>query len=75
MHSDIVFTLQFDDLSANSLSNNKLAQGWKLLHVGQQINEDGYTYTCYVVGATKELYDAYLKQEKETDQFFEKFRR
>ena len=62
MCNDIVFTLQFDDFSANPRSNEMINKGWRLLHVGQQIREDGYTYTCYVVGATKDLYDAYLKE-------------
>lgn len=75
MYNDIVFTLQFDDFSANSRSNEMITKGWKLLHVGQQIGEDGYTYTCYVVGATQELYDAYLKEEEETEQFFDSFKR
>jgi len=62
MYNDIVFTLQFDVFGANSQANEKVAQGWKLLHVGSQINEDGHTYTCYVVGATKDVYDVYLKE-------------
>lgn len=75
MYNDIVYTLQFDDLYANSHANEKISKGWKLLHVGQQIGDDGHTYTCYVVGATQELYDVYLKENEETDQFFEKIKR
>ena len=62
MYNDIVFTVQLDDFSANSRSNGMIAEGWRLLHIGQQTGEDGHQYTCYVVGATKDLYDAYLKE-------------
>lgn len=70
MYNDIVFTLQLDDFSANSRCNEMISKGWKLLHVGQQIGEDGHTYTCYVVGATQKLYDAYLKEEEAIEEFY-----
>ncbi|BAR82944.1 hypothetical protein ACTFRD_30435 [Bacillus cereus group sp. MYBK249-1] len=69
---DIVFTLEFDDDSANSRANNYLEKGWTLLHVGTKVidlyNEQTYYNTAYVVGANQEQYDAY-KKELEEDKF------
>ena len=49
--NDIVFTLEFSDLDANAHANEKLAEGWKLLHVGTintaDVDENGnpFLYT------------------------------
>lgn len=69
---DIVFTLEFDDDSANSRANDYLEKGWILLHVGTKVidlyNEQAYYNTAYVVGANQDQYDAY-KKELEEDKF------
>ncbi|MDT2830879.1 hypothetical protein P7H62_06235 [Vagococcus carniphilus] len=67
-YSKIVFTLEFDDDSANERANEFLTKGWLLISVGPKlvdiINETDQAYynTSYVVGATKEQYDAYQKE-------------
>ncbi|MDT2743973.1 hypothetical protein [Enterococcus asini] len=66
--SNIVFTLEFDDDGANSSANECLAKGWSLLSVGPKLigtlpNGQAYYNTAYVVGATKEQYEAYLKDQ------------
>ena len=81
--SNIVFTLEFDDDGANSRANDFLSKGWKLISVGTKLidildNNQAYYNTSYVVGATKEQYDDYLKDysnnsknlETEIEKFF-----
>ena len=52
--NDIVFTLEFSDLNANAQANEKLAEGWKLLHVGTintadvDENENPFLYTILI---------------------------
>lgn len=70
--NDIVFTLEFDDDSANSRANDYLSQGWKLLHVGQKLidileNEQVYYNTAYVVGANQAQYDKYKEEQKKSN--------
>lgn len=60
----IYYTLEFDDNAANEHANDLLSQGWTLLHVGSKFidkmpNGQAYYNTAYVVGATKEQYEAY----------------
>lgn len=67
---DIVFTLQFDDTSANQRANEYLAKGWTLVAagpvcVGHLENDQADYEMAYVVGANKEQYAAY-KGEQET---------
>ncbi|USK43748.1 hypothetical protein [Cytobacillus oceanisediminis] len=70
--NDIVFTLEFDDDSANSRANDFLEKGWKLLHVGTKMidtyNEQAYYNTAYVVGANQQQYDEY-KNDLKNDEF------
>ncbi len=67
--NDIVFTLEFSDLNANAHANEKLAEGWTLLHVGTintaDVDENGkpFLYTVYVVGANQEQYDKYSQEQ------------
>ncbi len=65
---NIVFTLEFDDDNANSKANNYLDKGWLLLHVGTKLidyhNEQAYYNTVYVVGANKDQYHEYKKEQK-----------
>ncbi|MDR3241767.1 MAG: hypothetical protein LBT37_06310 [Lactobacillaceae bacterium] len=69
---NIVFTLEFYDLQANQRANSYLQKGWQLLHVGSKHgdgsddNGNYYLYTVYVVGANKQQYEQYLKDEKES---------
>lgn len=76
-YSKIVFTLEFDDDMANDSANEYLEKGWLLLSVGPKVvdisNEQMYYNTAYVVGATKEQYDEYLVDEKDSKQKFEDF--
>ena len=73
--NDIMFTLEFSDLNANAQANEKLAEGWKLLHVGTintaDIDENGnpFLYTIYVVGANQEQYDNYLQDKAALEHF------
>lgn len=73
--NDIVFTLEFSDLDANAHANEKLAEGWKLLHVGtintvdEDVNGNPFLYTIYVVGANQEQYDNYLQEKYALDNF------
>lgn len=66
-YSKIIFTLELDDASANSLANDYLNKGWLLISVGPKlidiVNDQAYYTTAYVVGATKEQYEAYLQEE------------
>lgn len=75
--SKIVFTLEFDDDMANDSANEYLEKGWLLLSVGPKVvdisNEQMYYNTAYVVGATKDQYDEYLVDEKNSKQKFEDF--
>ncbi len=75
--SKIVFTLEFDDDMANDSANEYLEKGWLLLSVGPKVidisNGQMYYNTAYVVGATKEQYDEYLVDEKNSKQKFEDF--
>ncbi|MDT0163860.1 hypothetical protein [Bacillus sp. AG4(2022)] len=70
--NDIVYTLEFDDDSANSRANEYLQKGWALIHVGTKLIDivDGQAYynPVYVVGANQEQYDQYLK-DLENDSF------
>ncbi|WP_321382691.1 hypothetical protein [uncultured Enterococcus sp.] len=73
-YSDIVFTVEFDDDSANSRANDMLQKGWKLLSVGPKLvdileGEQAYYNTAYVVGATQEIYNQYLIEEAEEDDY------
>ncbi len=65
---DIVFTLEFDDDSANSRANRYLEKGWTLLHVGTKTadihNGQSYYNTSYVVGANQEQYEQYKIDSK-----------
>lgn len=65
-YSNIVFTLEFSDDSANNIANEMLELGWKLISVHPKVIDisDGQMYynTAYVVGATQEQYDDYLNQ-------------
>lgn len=65
---EIVFTLEFDDDSANSRANSYLEKGWTLLHVGSKLieyhNEQAYYNTAYVVGANQEQYEQYKKEQE-----------
>lgn len=69
-YSKIVFTLEFDDDTANSKANELLQKGWLLLSVGPKLvdiigeNDQVYYNTAYVVGATEEQYDQYLIEEE-----------
>ncbi|MFI3729465.1 hypothetical protein [Vagococcus fluvialis] len=76
-YSKIVFTLEFDDDMANDSANEYLEKGWLLLSVGPKVvdisNEQMYYNTAYVVGATKDQYDEYLVDEKNSKQKFEDF--
>ena len=76
-YSKIVFTLEFDDDMANDSANEYLEKGWLLLSVGPKVvdisNEQMYYNTAYVVGATKEQYDEYLVDEKNSKQKFDNF--
>lgn len=68
---DIVFTLEFDDDSANSRANEYLQKGWTLLHVGTRVvdihNGQLYYNTVYVVGADQQQYDEYkIESSKES---------
>lgn len=69
---EIVFSLEFDDDSANSRANDYLEKGWKLLHVGTKMIDiyEGQAYynTAYVVGATKAQYDLYKEEESKPDE-------
>ncbi|MGX5634477.1 hypothetical protein [Bacillus thuringiensis] len=69
--NDIVFTLEFDDDSANSYANDYLEKGWTLLHVGTKLidiyNEQAYYTTAYVIGATQKQYDEYKKELTDDD--------
>lgn len=75
MFEKIVFTLEFDDDLANGRANEKLQEGWQLLHVGQKWDGEtdtnqAYYSTVYIVGATKEQYQKYLTEaESEFDKF------
>lgn len=65
-YSKIVFTLELDDDFANEKANNFMNKGWLLISVGTKMisildNGQAYYSTSYVVGATQELYDQYLK--------------
>lgn len=77
---DIVFTLEFDDDSADSRTNEMLEKGWKLLHVGSKaidFTNNQYCYTtAYVVGANKEQHEQYKKEQEElkNNDFFKEFR-
>ncbi|MFJ7756284.1 hypothetical protein ACQKGI_20170 [Peribacillus muralis] len=71
--NDIVFTLEFDDDSANSRANDYLEKGWKLLHVGTKMidilnNGQAYYNTVYVVGANSQQYSEY-KETSGKDEF------
>lgn len=70
--NDIVYTLEFDDDSANSRANDFLEKGWKLLHVGTKMidsyNGQAYYNTAYVVGANQQQYDEY-KNDLKNDEF------
>lgn len=70
---DIIFTLEFDDDSANSRANEYLDKGWILLHVGTKvvdiINGQIYYNTSYVVGANQKQYDDYKKEQDNFDSF------
>lgn len=61
--NDIVFTLEFDDDSANSRANRYLEKGWTLIHVGSKLiditNGQAYYNTAYVVGANQDQYEQY----------------
>ena len=76
-YSKIVFTLEFDDDMANDSANEYLEKGWLLLSVGPKVvdisNGQMYYNTAYVVGATKDQYDEYLVDEKNSKQKFEDF--
>lgn len=77
-YSKIVFTLEFDDDAANNRANELLQKGWLLLHVGTKVidildTDQAYYNTVYVVGATKEQYDQYLKDEAEFNKQWEEF--
>lgn len=66
---DIVFTLQFDDTSANQRANEYLAKGWTLVAagtvcVGHLENDQADYGMAYVVGANKEQYAAYQKEQE-----------
>ncbi|WP_223319029.1 hypothetical protein [Leuconostoc mesenteroides] len=70
--NDIVFTIEFDDDSANSRANEYLSQGWTLLHVGQKLidileNEQAYYNTTYVLGANQAQYDKYKEEQKQAN--------
>lgn len=65
-YSKIVFVKEFNDDFAESRANDFLSAGWVLISVGPkliEILENGQAYynTAYVVGATAEQRDAYLK--------------
>lgn len=71
--SELFFTLEFDDESANSWANDLLEKGWKLLHVGTKLTsilDSGQAYYCtvYVLGATKDQYEAYKLAESEVEE-------
>lgn len=71
---DIIFTLEFDDDSANSRANDYLEKGWTLLHVGTKLintldNGQAYYNTTYVVGANQQQYENYKKEEDDFDHF------
>ncbi len=65
-YSKIVFTLEFDDDSADRRANDMLEKGWLLISVHPKVvdisNEQMYYNTAYVVGATKEQHDEYQKE-------------
>lgn len=65
---DIFHVKEFSDDSAESRANRYLEKGWTLLSVGPKTSDisNGQMYysTFYVVGATKEQYDAYLQEPK-----------
>lgn len=76
--SKIIFTLEFDDDAANERANEYLEKGWLLISVGPKLieilgNGQAYYNTCYVVGATKEQYDAYLIEEENSSEDFNSF--
>lgn len=68
--NDIVFTLELDDVEANSKVNDYLQDGWTLLHVGTKSDEDEerrlHFSVVYVVGANKELYEQYESDTKKS---------
>lgn len=71
-NQEIVYVLEFDDDSAIATANDFLANGWKLISVGPKListleNGQAYYNIAYVVGATKDLYDDYLKSLSESD--------
>lgn len=70
--TEIFYTLEFDDDAANARANDLLEKGWTLLHVGTKLidklnNGQAYYNTVYVVGATKEQYEAYRLSESELE--------
>lgn len=75
-YSKIVFTLEFDDDSANERANEMLAKGWLLISVGPKLidilneTDQAYYNTAYVVGATKEQYDEYQKELNSEDDWY-----
>lgn len=68
-YSKIVYTLEFDDEFAGAITNQFLKKGWLLLSVGPKtIDSIGeydkpYYSTAYVVGATEEKYQEYLREK------------
>ncbi|KGL44088.1 hypothetical protein [Listeria newyorkensis] len=67
-YSKIVFVLELNDDSADNSTNSYLEKGWLLISVGPKLtditNSQAYYSTSYVVGATREQYDEYLKDQK-----------
>ncbi|KRM82624.1 hypothetical protein FC35_GL001238 [Limosilactobacillus coleohominis DSM 14060] len=66
---DIVFTLQFSDTQANKRANEYLAKGWTLVNVGSVCvgtfdNGQPENEMAYVVGANKQQYAEYQKEQK-----------
>lgn len=75
---DIVFVEEFDGTDSKERANELLSKGWKLLHVGTKIvdvidsiNQADYE-TSYVLGANKEQYEIYKKEDEESEAKFRK---
>ncbi|EAD9739945.1 hypothetical protein APD65_00035 [Listeria monocytogenes] len=67
-YSKIKFVLELNDDNASDSANSYLKKGWLLISVGTKLtdvfNEQAYYSTSYVVGATQEQYDDYLKDQE-----------
>lgn len=65
---DIVSVIELSNHNAAEEVNSYLASGWQLLHVGPMsgdiTNDQQVYWTTYVIGATQDVYDAYLDEKK-----------